>query len=787
MKKRFSLIVLLVIVLVSLNWFTELYAGDMTNMTPEEKAALLKKLSSTGTSEIDQYYWETPEIFAGSDARENSGQAAGIAPPEQGTESPDEPSASGDNKKSGRIPAFSDLLPFGAELFIGGRGNEVPIDIPSADDYVLGPGDNLVLYLWGRAEKQFNLTIDREGKVFIPQVGEIVGWGLTLEQFTEQAKKALSRVFSDFDLTVSLGKIRSIRVFVAGEVKQPGAYTVSSLTSLFNALYLAGGPNSRGSMRQIKLMRNGRVEAVCDLYDLLLRGENSADVRLQSGDVIFVPVAGSQVAVRGEIKRSAIYELCGGERALDLLELAGKPTAEAYLERVMLERISPANEWEVVDLNLDTEQISETDNISLADGDRMTIYSIFEAKKNIVAVFGHVKHTGYYERNDSTTVSNLIGLAQLQPYDVYFDRADLFRRYPDRRLEVIPVDIGAILSGDSGKDMLLQDRDSLYIYSIDEVEWERYVYIEGEVKRPGRYPLYDGMSAEDLIFLAGSFNRGAYRHQIEIARIDSIGEVSIASVNIGEVSPKTVILNEDDHLYVRQLPEWQLHRAVSINGEVMYPGEYTLSDRYETLYELLTRAGGFTENAFPRGTIVERPTIDDGLTRLGVPRIIEKSAPLREDSLGHITRGNVVDYDVHSMNRLVIDMDRILASGGTEADIVLEPGDKIYVPTIPSGISVIGAVGSNGTIRFVEREPVKYYVKKAGNFTRRADKKETRLVRATGEVLSGRGIMGKRVHLGDVIIVPSKIEKDRNWLKTFTTALTAATGVLTSVYIVSKL
>lgn len=786
--KRLLFIIAIVIVLVSLNWFHEVYAGELDNLTPEQKEALLKKLRTQPNPEANQYYWETPEIFeSAKESESRSGDAGAFKAEKRPLQSAHDSSGRGAESDPYSLPTFAELEPFGSELFLSGRENDVPIDIPSAQDYILGPGDQVVLYLWGRVEKEFNLTLDREGKIFIPQVGEIVGWGLSLEQFTARAKKSLSRVFTEFDLTVSLGKIRSIRIFVAGEVKQPGAYTVSSLTSLFNALYLAGGPNNMGSMRQIRLMRNGKAVTTCDLYDLLLKGDNSADVRLQSGDVVFVPVAGPQVAVRGQVKRSAIYELRGDETALNLLELAGNPTAEAHLERIMLERISPSNEWEVLDLNLASKATESPDNVNLLDGDRMTVYSIFEAKRNIVAVFGHVKHTGYYERNNLTRVSSLITRAQLQPYDVHYERADLFRRYPDGRMEVIPVDIGAVLSGDSANDILLEDRDSLYVYSIDEVQWEKYVYIEGEIKKPGLYPLYESMSAEDLIFLAGSFTRGAYRHRIEIARIDSLGEVSIEQVDVGQEGAGSIILKEDDHVYVRQLPEWQLHRAVTISGEVLYPGEYTLSNRGETLYQLLERVGGFTENAFPKGTVVERPTINAGLTRLGVPRMIEKSAPLREDSLGHLIKENRVDFDGHAMNRLIIDMGKIMATNGQEADIVLEPGDKIFVPTIPSGISVIGAVGANGTIKYDVRKSVKHYIEKAGNFTRQADKKETRLVRATGEVISGGGIMGKKVDLGDVIIVPTKIEKDRNFLKTFTTALTAATGVLTSVYIISKL
>ncbi|MEW6411214.1 MAG: SLBB domain-containing protein [Candidatus Zixiibacteriota bacterium] len=781
--KRLLFFITLVIVLISLNWFNELVAQDIENLTPQQKEALLKRYGSQvrANGDTPQYY-ETPSIY---EAHESGQNADAVI--DSGVDRSSVLAGGVGGERSGELPEFEDLVPFGMELFEGGGENGVPIDVPSASDYIIGPGDNLIIYLWGRVEKEYNLTLDREGKLFIPQVGELIGWGLTLEQFTERARKQFSRVYSDFDLTVSLGKIRSIRVFVAGEVKRPGAYTVSSLTSLFNALYLADGPNARGSMRQIRLMRDGKPVAEVDLYALLLRGDNSGDVRLQTGDVIFVPVAGPRVAVRGQVKRSATYELKGQERAADLLELAGGATAEAHLERVMLERISDDDQWEVVDINLKSDAEQPQENILLVDGDRMTVYSIFEAKKNIVAVYGQVKHTGYYERTDSTCVSDLIERAQLRPYDVYLDRADLFRRYPDRRMEVIPVDLGGIIAGDGASDMLLRDRDSLYVYSIDEVAWRKHVYIEGEVKNPGEYPLYDNMSVEDLVFLAGSYRRSALRHNIEIARIDSVGNVSIVYHDLSESNPAALRLREDDHVYVRQIPEWKLHRAVTIDGEVVYPGEYTLSKKGETLLQLIERVGGFTDRAFPRGTVVERTSINDGLARLQVPRIIEKSAPLREDSTGQIIRYNNVEYDGGSMSRLIIDMQRILASGGGEGDITLEPGDRIFVPTVPSGISVIGAVGSNGTIKYTQDKPVKYYVERAGNFTKQADKDETRLVRATGEVVSGGGILGKRVDIGDVIIVPTKIERDRNLLKTFTTALTAATGVLTSVYIISKL
>jgi len=757
-------------------------AQDLDLLGDEEKRQLLEKYRKQQALGPESYYYQSPEtltkLYQDKASQDKVSKESDVVPAS---------STASTLLISGRMPEFRQLRPFGTELFASPQENDPPADIASAADYVLGPGDNVIIYLWGRVEREYNLTLDREGKVFIPRVGEVIGWGLTLEQFTQRVKKQFSRAYSEFDLTVSLGKVRSIRIYVTGEVRKPGAFTVSSLTSLFNAIYMAGGPNERGSMRNIKLMRSGKPKEVVDLYNLLLAGDNSTDVRLQTGDVVFVPVAGARVAIRGEINRSALYELKGGETALELLALAGNPTPEAHLDRVMLERISDSSEWEVLDLNLNAEKSDSIDNVTLRDGDRLTVFSIFDLKMNMAAIFGRVKHPGYYERNDSTRVSDLVCQGQLQPYDVYYERADLFRRYPDRRIEVIPINLEGILTGTSNDNILLQDRDSLRIYAIDEVERDKFVYIEGEIKSPGRYPLYDSMTVEDLIFLSGSFTRGAYRHQAEIARIDSLGDVSLIYVDLADNAGQATYLYEDDHLYIRQIPEWQLDRSVTIEGEVNYPGKYTLSNREETLYQLLQRAGGFTRNAFPKGIIFERGSIEKQLALLNVPEVLQKSRPLIADTLGYLVQRDVFQYDFRQMSRVIIDIDKIILTGGREGDMFLEPGDRIYVPSVPSGISVMGAVGANGTIKFVKGKNVKYYIKRAGNFTRQSDKKEVRLMRAGGEVFSGKGSMGKKVELGDVIIVPTKIEKERQWLKTVTTALTATTGVLTSVYIISKL
>jgi protein involved in polysaccharide export with SLBB domain len=771
--------IILVIVMVCLNWFKQLGAQDLSSLGEAERKALLQRLSGT-TGRAEQ-----AEPYRSADIYDDSALVARL--PEGGTSEPGSRPDRPQQTVAKDTPLdFDELQPFGTELFSGPRESDPPNDIAATDDYKLGPGDNVVVQLWGQVEKEYALTVDREGMVFIPQVGQVSAWGRPLGQFRQELERRLSEQYSDFDLNVSLGKIRSIRIYLTGEVRQPGAYTVSSLTSLFNALYLGGGPNENGSMRAIRLMRNGTPVAEVDLYRFLLQGDNGNDVRLETGDAIFVPVAGPRVAVRGKIRRPAIYEMTGTETVADLLTLAGNPTPDAYLSRIMLERVSGADDWAVYDLDLG-DASGEGGATVIDDGDRLTLFSIYEMKKSMVAAFGLVKHPGYYERSDSTRVSDLIERAKLQPYDVHVERANLFRRHDDFRREVIAVDLDRILAGDEDADVVMQDGDSLHVYSIRDVSWDRYVFVDGRVKRPGQYQYYDNMTVEDAIFLAGSFSRGASLLRAEVARFDTLGEVNLLTINLGDPEARQIPLREDDRVYVRQIPQWQLHRTVTLEGEAMYPGEYVLSSREETLFQLIQRAGGLTRAAFPRGTIFERASVGEGLTRKQIPLLLEKSSPVVEDSLGNMNRQVLFEYEPASMNRIVLDVDKLLEAKGGQYDIVLQPGDRIFIPPVPSGISVLGAVGSSGTIKFRSGLTAKDYIKRAGNFSPQADEGGTRLIRANGEVYAGGGTSRKAVEPGDIIVVPTKVHREHNFGKTLTTTLSAVTGVLTTVLIIDRL
>ncbi len=761
MRKTLLLIVF-VIILVAVSWFKTAYCQTV------DKHILLQQFEQSGkiTGLADSTY-TSPGIY-------EQVPEAKMPEPELETDRPD----------AAQKKDHAELEPFGYDLFRSPSESSLPSDVADLSDYVLGPGDNIIVYLWGKVEKEYNLTVDRQGRIFIPRVGEIIVWGLTLENFESETIKRLSKVYTDFNASVSLGKIRSIRIYLTGEVKNPGAYTVSSLTTLFNALYLAGGPNHRGSMRNIQLLRNNRLEKRLDLYDFLLKGDTQSDIRLSSGDVIFIPVSGPRISITGQIKRPAIYELLGGERVTDLLELAGGPTAAAYLDRIMMDRISPEDQREVYDLNLNPGN-DEIDDIELLDGDILSVFSIYDMRRNVVAVAGMVKHPGYFERNDSTTLRTLITQSELQPENVYYERANIFRRYADQRVEIIPVNLHDVL--ENKIDIPLHDQDSLHIYSVDEIRPKDYVHIDGEIRNPGSYSYFESMTIYDLIFLAGNLKKNAYRKSVELARTDSLGRVHLRYFDLTLPEQAAAPLQEEDRVFVRKIPDWFENRLVTVDGAVRFPGTYALHANTETLYDILNRAGWFTETAFPKGTIVKRNKISRELERQNLPQMVSNSQPFKEDSTGNIKKLELLHFEPENLNRIIIDMDKIIATAGKGGDITLESGDYIYVPDFPSGVSVMGAVGANGTIRFESGKNVKYYIKRAGNFTNQADRKHSRLIKADGRVFAGNGVLGKKVELGDAIVVPTQIKKDHDWLKTISSTVSIIGGLATTVFIIDKL
>ncbi|MFQ5607083.1 MAG: SLBB domain-containing protein, partial [Candidatus Zixiibacteriota bacterium] len=333
----------------------------------------------------------------------------------------------------------------------------------------------------------------------------------------------------------------------------------------------------------------------------------------------------------------------------------------------------------------------------------------------------------------------------------------------------------------------LQDRDSVHIYSIDEIERRKYVYIGGEVENPGKYDLFDGMRLSDLIFLAGNPKRAAYLHRAELAHTDSLGEVSLTHIDLTSPMIDEALLQEDDQVYIRQIPEWSLRRRVAVEGDVYFPGEYMLISKDETLWSLLQRAGGFTPTAFPAGLVFDRGSISHSVFRRNLDRVVSSSVALIEDSLGNVQRREDVIYDADNLNRIIVDVPRIVTTHGAEGDVVLQHGDRIFIPCIPSGISVLGAVGASGTIKFEPGKKSRYYLERAGGYTRQADEKHVKLVKADGRVFTGSAARKQIVDLGDAIVVPTEIKKERNFMKSLSSMISVVSGLATSVFIITKL
>jgi len=687
---------------------------------------------------------------------------------------------------------------FGYNMFDGSPESFSPIlEATPPPDYKLGPGDNILVNIWGRVDMQLDLTIDREGKIFIPKVGEIPVWGVTLDAFRALLESRLSIIYSDYKLSISLGKIRRIKVFVYGEVKRPGGYTTSSLTTLFNVLYLAGGPTQTGSLRTIKQIRNSQVLSQIDLYRFLTQGDNSQDSKLESGDVVFVPVVGPLVKISGQVKRPAIYEIRGGEKVSDLIELAGSPTAEAFLEKISIDRVGLEDSRIIQDINLsETARIGDPElftkaDLSLKDGDEIRIPSIFDLRKNTVKLMGNVKHPGMFGLVDSMTVIDLIDHGEQLQHNTHLERANLFRTFPDQRREVYQINLAAILQGADSTNFLLIDKDSLVVYSENEIKRDKVVSIYGAVKRPGTYEFFENMKLSDLIFLGGNPLRQSYLLQAEIARINPGKPSEVIFANLEKVlneedSSEDFFLREDDKVFVRTIPRWQLDNNVIIEGEVMFPGPYMLTKEDEKLSDLFQRCGGFTPDAFIEGIVFVRSTITEDVEKRQVRDILAATEQTILDTLNRPLPKLNQTLDLSKVSRIVINPREVLKNHKSPDNIKLQKGDYVFVPRAPAGVQVLGAVGSVGTVAYKKNKNLGYFIKSSGGYSRDADKSQTRLAKANGRVLGGTDAFNSRVEPGDMIVVPQKIKREKQWFRSATSLAAIASSALTAYFILDK-
>jgi len=659
---------------------------------------------------------------------------------------------------------------------------------PVDPGYRLGPGDQIQLVLTGDVEATHTLEVTREGNVFIPDVGRLEVAGLTLRQLDDHLLRRLSRVYSgvgrgagattEFD--VSLGQLRPNQVFVLGEVENPGAKQVGGTATVFNALYQARGPNDYGSFRRIVVRRNGDVIREVDLYRYLIDGDSRDDIRLEQGDIIFVPPAVRQVGVRGEIRRQAIYELVEGEGLSDLLRFAGGLEARALLRRVQIDRIaSPADRRPGVDrvlVDVDVEDVLRGRPVVLQDGDRVQVFGVSDERRNRIVLTGDVRRPGIYEWSPRTTLQSVLERAEGLSETAYTSRAHIFRlNESDGTRSLIRTPMLEAANGRVMEDILLADRDSVVVFSRPELRNPETVRIDGMVKEPGRYTLAQGMTVEDLILTAGGFLPGADRTAAEVARpsddrerTERVASVSMVSLREGErggnpspegghpdlppwtPSAAEFELGPNDRIFVRRAPGYEPPRTIAVTGEVARPGMYVLERRQERISDMLGRVGGFTSEANPEGFQLFR---DENLVATNLIRATRRP--------------------------------------GSRDDVVLEAGDSIHVPQHDPTVLVRGAVGFETRVLHVPGQPVEYYIDRAGGYQPTADARRVTITFQDGErAAAGRRWLdiGRPVPApGSVVDVPDGEGAGVNWERVINRTLGIATSVASLIVLVDRI
>lgn len=712
------------------------------------------------------------------------------------------------------------LKPFGYDLFDRTPSTFAPMtNVPVPSDYVVGAGDDLSVQLYGSQNRTVKLTVGRDGVVSFPELGPITVAGQRFSNVKAAIESRVERQLIGVRASVSMGDTRSIRIFVLGEARNPGTYTVSSLATMTSALYAAGGIKSVGSLRRIELKRQGTLVRTLDLYDMLIRGDTTDDDKLQQGDVVFVPPVGSTVSVAGELHRPAIYEIKNESTVADLINLAGGLTPQADPVKAMVSRVDE-NERRVV---LRVDLFGPNAKVqTLRNGDVLRVNKLKPTLDAGVGLQGHVFTPGNYEYRQGMHLTDVIhSVDDLEPNaDLHYL---LIRREmpPDRRISVLSVDLSeALKAPGSAADIQLLPRDQIMVFDLasgrdhiiqpvlDELRLQstldhptQVVHIDGRVKVPGEYPLESGMKIADLVRAGGGLSDAAYGGKAELTRYrvedgqtrrTELIEIDLAQALRGD-SKENLQLEPFDILSVKEVSQWHTQESVTLTGEVRFPGRYDIK-RGETLVSVLARAGGLTEFAFPEGSVFTREELKrreqdqmDALanrmqTDLAAMAIagIGSGAPGAANP-GVITVGQSLLGALRSqkaVGRLVIDLPHMMHTHpGSSYDVILRDGDQLIVPRFQQQVTVIGEVQSATSHLYGPSLSRDDYIALSGGATRRADRSRIYVVHANGSVVAAEGhrwfeLSGSQMQIkpGDTIVVP--LDTDRLPALPFWTAVT---------------
>jgi protein involved in polysaccharide export with SLBB domain len=718
----------------------------------------------------------------------------------------------------------TELQVYGANLFRNRALNFTPnLNLPTPTNYQLGPGDQLVISIWGDRTDQLLLTVSPEGSVQLNTMGPVQVNGLTIERATERILNYLASLYGGLRPSegspttfaeISLARVRTITINVTGEVLNPGSYSVSSLSTIFNVLYASGGPNPIGSYRQIRLIRNNVVVTTLDLYDFLLNSDQSNNIRVQDQDVIQVMPFQSRVSIGGEILREAIYELKDGQTLSDLVTMSGGFTSQAYARHVKVHRFTDTER------RLITVPKDLYDHFILANGDSIAVDQILDRYENKVAISGAVWRPGDFELRDGMTLRDLIVNADGVRPDAFMSRGLINRLKPDLSFEQIAFSVNDVLNNPAVYDIQLNREDEVLIRGIQELKDEATVEIAGSVRDSGIFIWLENMTLEDLILKANGFRESASVSRIEISRRiklngDSYNQTSSlvenflfqvdSSLALREAD-RQFVLQPYDYVYVYRRPDFRVQQFVTVEGEVRYPGRYAILSQNERISDIIARAGGVTAEAYvPGGWIkrlnrsIDRASVDysfleesdqpeAGVNRLGSTvnraRVDNTLPAVSNPTQARVNRpGNSISSGVSSdeesveaqdlnntqlsvSTRIGIDLENALRNPNSTENLFLREGDVIRVPKISQTVRVAGAVMQEVEVRYVPGASYSYYINRAGGLSYQAQKRRSYVVYANGDVDRNRRILGLTVVRPDIqpgaeIIVPFKPESTR--------------------------
>ena len=651
---------------------------------------------------------------------------------------------------------------FGRNIFNSNNLTFEPSNnLPTPANYRLGAGDEVIIDIWGANQVTIQETISPDGNISIDRLGLIYLSGKTVNQATSYLKKELNKIYAGLDdedpsslIKVSLGNTRTIQVNVMGEVYQPGTYALSAFSTVFHALYSAGGVSDIGSLRNVQVARNGKKIAEVDVYDFIMHGKTKDDIKLQEGDVIIVPPYEALVKIEGNVKRPMKYEMKNDETVATLLKYAGNFSSDAYTRSIKIIRQN-GKEYQVF-----TVDDIDYSVFKIKDGDILTAEAILNRFENKLEIKGAVYRPGIYQYGGSlNTVKQLIEKADGVMADAFLGRAVLQRQREDLTREIIQVDLKAILGG-TKPDISLQRNDVLYIPSIHDLQELGNIEVFGEVARPGKYIYADNMTLEDLIIQAGGLLESASTVKVDVSRRIKDNKSTESASTIGQMFSFALkdgfiidgeagfVLEPYDQVYVRRSPGYQEQVNVSVEGEILYEGTYALTSKSERLSDLVLKAGKVTPYAYVRGAKLMRKANEEEIKRMAdVLKIMQREMGAQTDSL---------KLELDSIYSVGINLEDAIKNPGSDADIVLREGDKLIIPELVNTVKINGAVMMPNTVAYNKKMSVKDYISQAGGYSNGARKTKAFIIYMNGQVAEVKRSNKSVVEPGCEIIVPVK-------------------------------